>query len=236
MTKLKEINPENNLEQQFASEEHSRSGNHPRGFSPDAHQNVKIVNSADLNYFQTLENVDSQQLIPEVNPFEGQQAQRLKHISKDLLAPQIKKTVSIQEESINLHQEQKELTRLRQQKLEEQRAKERRLEDEIRALKKEVESATYMNQRLLAERAPDNQSSNQHWTEGWKQMEKTYLSELRTREKNLNLLEQEEDNLNKELNLLDLELEQIEIQRVSLYDVMMILDQEVNAFYIRKRE
>ena len=123
-----------------------------------------------------------------------------------------------------------EKARIRQLKEQEQREKEKKLEGEISSLKKEIEMAAYTNQRLLASTFSDQSASNQHWTEGWKQMEKTYLAELRTREKNLNLLEEEEDNLKKELNLLELELEQIEIQRASLYDVSTVLDQEVVVF------
>ena len=85
------------------------------------------------------------------------------------------------------------------------------------------------NQKLIIDKMPHNKSADQHWTEGWKQMEKTYYAELKTREKHLIHLDEESDNLKKEVSLVEMELDQIEAQRVSLYDVCDVLDHEVDT-------
>lgn len=222
--KLHELNPNHILEQNFGSDDNSRTGHNLRHHQHDYEANNKLATSGELNYFHTIENMDSHQMISEVIPNTTHQLHHLKNLEKNS-SPVNQRSIEKNAYSNKANEDEK--ARMRELMEIQQKEKEKKLEEDIKALKKEVEMATYVNQRLLAGTSSDQSASNQHWTEGWRQMEKTYLAELRTREKTLNLLDEEEENLKKELNLLELELEQIEVQRSSLYDVNTVLDHEV---------
>lgn len=180
-----------------------------------------MTHSGDLNYFHTQENIGSLQTSHHdlaVKP----RVDRIKPDGIPLVSD--RPMLASLESSPQL---QKEFLRLKNQLAEEQREKERKLEAEVAALKKEVEAASRLNDRLAAERLPSSKHSNQHWGEGWRQMEKTYMAELKTREKNLTQLDLEQENLSKEISLVEMELDQITVQSLSLHDVTDVLNQEV---------